>query len=119
MGSMNTESVTETETAPTSIPDAIAGLPGPFQQAELARVNDAVVRVARVEGEFPWHHHDEDEMFLCWDGSVRLDLEGRPPVTLEEGDLFVIPRGVRHRPVAAASAHVLLVERPETKQYGS
>ncbi|WP_255955319.1 cupin domain-containing protein [Streptomyces odontomachi] len=106
--------------AAVSVPDAIAGLPGPFQQHNLAMVNDTtVVRVARVEGEFPWHHHDEDELFLCWDGSVRIDLEGRDAVLLAPGELFVVPRGVRHRPVAEATAHVLLIEHPDTKQYGS
>jgi quercetin dioxygenase-like cupin family protein len=119
MGAMSNESTHAVSTDATSIIDAIAALPGPFQQHELARVNDAVVRLARLEGEFPWHHHDEDEMFLCWDGTVRLELEGRPPAILQAGDLFVVPRGERHRPVAEETAHVLLIERPETKQYGS
>ncbi|GAB2561924.1 cupin domain-containing protein [Nocardia heshunensis] len=107
-----------TETA-TSIPATIATLPGPFQQRELARVNDSVVRVAQIHGEFPWHHHDEDELFLCWDGTFRLELEDRDPVTLTPGDLFTVPRGIRHRPVAPEPAHVVLIEQPETTQYGN
>ncbi|MEU4415952.1 cupin domain-containing protein [Nocardia salmonicida] len=106
-------------TGSVSIPAAIAALPGPFRQQELAMVNDTVVRVAQLSGEFPWHHHDEDELFLCWDGAFRIELEDRAPVTLHPGELFVVPKGIRHRPVADEVAHVLLIERPETAQYGN
>ena len=104
---------------PLSIQDAIAALPGPWQPKDLVTVNDAIVRIGRLHGEFPWHHHEEDELFLCWDGDFTIEMEGRPPVVLTAGQLFVVPRGVRHRPVAAGPAHALLLERPETKQYGN
>lgn len=107
------------ETEPVSIQNVIASLPGPFQQRDLATANDTVVRIARFEGEFPWHEHEEDELFLCWDGDFRIDLEGQAPVTLSAGELFVVPKGTRHRPVAERSAHVLMIERPETEQYGN
>lgn len=99
--------------------DVIAELPGPWQPRDLALANDAVLRVARFEGEFPWHQHEEDELFLCWDGTFRVEIEDRAPVTLARGDIFVVPKGVRHRPVAEQPAHGLMLERPETKQYGN
>jgi mannose-6-phosphate isomerase-like protein (cupin superfamily) len=101
-----------------SINQAAAALSGPWQRSDLAAANEAVLRVARFEGEFPWHDHEEDELFICWDGGFVIDLDGREPVSMSAGDLFVVPRGVRHRPVASEVAHVLLFERPETEQYG-
>ncbi|WP_406674840.1 cupin domain-containing protein [Nonomuraea sp. N2-4H] len=106
-------------TEPVSIEKVVATLPGPWQPRDLATANETVVRVARLDGEFPWHEHDEDELFLCWDGAFRIEMEGRDPVTLSKGELFVVPKGVRHRPVAEQPAHALLIERPETEQYGN
>jgi quercetin dioxygenase-like cupin family protein len=102
-----------------SIKQVVAELPGPWQPRDLAAANEAVLRVARLEGEFPWHHHEEDELFLCWDGSFRIELEGQEPISLSAGELFVVPKGTRHRPVADETAHTLMLERPETLQYGN
>ena len=102
-----------------SLQELIRGLQGPWQPVDVVVANDAVVRLARFEGEFPWHHHDEDEVFLCWNGSFRVEMEGRDPVSLRAGELFVVPRGVEHRPVAEQRAHGLILERPETQQYGN
>ena len=103
-----------------SIPNVIAEIDQPWQPFDLAAANDAVVRIARLEGGFPWHSHDEDELFLCWDGRFMVQLQGEEYVPLGAGDLFVVPRGTRHRPVAAdGPAHALMLERPETKQYGN
>lgn len=119
--------------SPVSISEVISTLPGPWQQRDLATANDAVIRVARFEGAFPWHTHEDDELFICWDGSFRIELqeadgpgtqpqaeipERGPVVTLNAGQLFVVPAGIRHRPVADQTAHALMVERPGTEQYG-
>ena len=102
-----------------SIPELIDTLEGPWRPLDVVAANEAIVRVARLEGEFPWHTHDEDELFLCWDGSFVVELEGAEAVQLNRGDVFVVQRGVRHRPVAEKTAHALLLERPETKRYGN
>lgn len=102
-----------------SIPEVSASIERPFEPRDLVHVNDAVLRIAAVEGEFPWAHHDEDELFLCWDGRFRIELGGREPIEMRAGDLFVVTRGVEHRPVASVRAVALLLERPETKQYGN
>ena len=105
---------------PVSIADAIAAIDEPWQPHDLVTANDTVVRVARLDGEFPWHHHDEDELFLCWQGRFVVELEGGRSVPLESGEFFVVPHGTEHRPVANdGAAYGLILERPETLQYGN
>jgi mannose-6-phosphate isomerase-like protein (cupin superfamily) len=102
-----------------SVADVVRSLPGPWQPRDLAVANAAALRIARLEGEFPWHHHNEDELFYCWDGRLRIEMKDRDPVELFAGELFVVPRGVEHRPVADTAAHAMVLEEPDTKQYGN
>jgi mannose-6-phosphate isomerase-like protein (cupin superfamily) len=74
----------------------------------VAALNDYQVKLVKLEGEFTWHSHEEtDELFLVLYGSMDIWLRDRI-VTLAEGELFVVPRGVEHCPRAAAECHVLL-----------
>lgn len=84
----------------------------------IAELNSQQVKLAKLEGEFVWHAHaDEDELFLMVDG--RLTIEFRDgAVTLSAGELCVVPRGVEHRPVADGIAQVLLFEPATTKHTG-
>src|SRR5689334_19292171 len=80
----------------------------------VGEVDDAYIKVAKVHGEFPWHAHaDEDELFLVLRGRLRIELE-HGAVELGEGEMYVVPKGVRHHPVAEEECHVLLIERKST-----
>jgi len=76
----------------------------------VARLNDYEIKVVKVQGEFVWHtHHDTDELFLVVDGQLTIQLRDGD-VTLSKGQLFVVPRGVEHCPVADGEAHAMLIE---------
>jgi mannose-6-phosphate isomerase-like protein (cupin superfamily) len=75
--------------------------------------------VNRLDGEFVWHSHDDaDELFLVTDGRLRIEFRERDDVTLEEGELLVVPRVTEHRPVAEPEAHMLLFEPSGTRNTG-
>ncbi len=101
-----------------SIPAVAAATPDAWRPVNLVQANDTIVRLARLDGEFDWHTHEEDELFLCWEGEFRIEMDGAESVHLRNGDLYVVPAGVEHRPVADAPAVTLLIERPETEQRG-
>ena len=105
--------------APVSVPAAISELPHPWQSRDLAFANGSVLRVVRFEGAFHWHQRDQDELYLCWDGSFRVEFEGGEAVVLRAGDIFVVPKGLRHRTVADEPAYGLMIVRPDTKQDGN
>ena len=84
----------------------------------VAELNGQHVRLAKVEGEFIWHRHeDEDELFLVVKGHLELRLRERT-IELSAGQLFVVPRGVEHLPVAAEECHVLVFEPATTRNTG-
>lgn len=85
----------------------------------VGQVNDVQVKVAKLEGAFPWHTHDEeDELFLVLEGRLTLELRDRA-VVLEAGEFLVVPRGVEHRPVAEEEVHVVLIEPATTLNTGN
>ena len=80
--------------------------------------NDNDVMVVKVLGEFTWHKHDDtDDFFLVLKGSLDIQLRDRT-VTLGPGELFVVPKGVEHRPVAKEEVHLLLIEPRGTPNTG-
>jgi len=84
----------------------------------IAEVDDAYIKVAKVLGSLTWHSHDhEDELFLVLKGQLRIEMEDNV-VDLDEGEMYVIPKGVRHNPVAHEECHLMLVERKSTLHTG-
>lgn len=76
----------------------------------IAELNDYQIKLVKVQGEFVWHQHDDtDELFLCLSGELRIELRDST-VSLKEGELFVVPRGVEHRPVADEECQLMLIE---------
>lgn len=85
----------------------------------VARVNDHYLKVARLHGQLTWHaHQGQDELFLVLKGRLRIQVEGREDVVLTEGDVWVVPAGVRHNPVADQECWVALVEPVDTDHTG-
>lgn len=85
----------------------------------VGEINDSYVKLVKLQGEFVWHHHDdEDEMFLVLKGSLLIRLRDGE-VRLREGEFVIIPRGVEHLPVAEEEAHVLLLEPKSTLNTGN
>jgi mannose-6-phosphate isomerase-like protein (cupin superfamily) len=89
-----------------------------WQPRVVAQFNGHDVMVAKVKGEFTWHKHDDtDDFFLVLQGRLVLELRDRN-IELGPGELFVVPKGVEHRPVAREEVHILLIEATGTPNTG-
>ena len=102
-----------------NIADKLSRFTDHFQPKIVGELNGQHVKLVKLEGEFVWHRHDaEDELFLVVHG--RFDMQFRDRVlSLDEGELIIVPRGVEHRPVAKREAHVLLFEPAATLNTGN
>ncbi len=84
----------------------------------IGGLNGQHVKLAKLKGELTWHSHaDEDELFLVLEGSLTIQMRDRE-VHLEQGEMFIVPRGVEHNPSAPEGAAVLLFEPESTKHTG-
>ena len=85
----------------------------------VAQFNGHDVMVVKVKGEFVWHQHDDtDDFFLVLDGELAISLPAEEEVTLRAGDLYIVPRGIQHRPYAKEETHLLLIEPSGTPNTG-
>jgi mannose-6-phosphate isomerase-like protein (cupin superfamily) len=84
----------------------------------LAEIDDSYVKVAKLLGTLAWHSHEnEDELFFVLKGKLRIEME-EGAAELSEGQAFVVPRGVRHNPVAEEECHIMLIERKSALHTG-
>ena len=85
----------------------------------VAELNDYHLKIAKVQGEFVWHDHPQtDEVFIVLDGHLEI-LFRDGMVSLHEGEMYVVPKGVEHKPVAEAECHILLIEPAGTVNTGA
>ena len=85
----------------------------------VGELNDSFIKLAKLKGEFDWHHHEnEEELFFVVKGQLQIKFRDKE-VILDEGELVVIPRGVDHLPVAVEEVHVMLIEPKGTLNTGN
>jgi len=91
----------------------------PWHPKIVGELNDSYVKLAKLKGEFVWHHHDnEDELFLVIKGTLVIKLRDQE-LTIHEGEFVVIPKGVEHLPIAEEEVLVLLLEPKSTLNTGN
>ena len=107
---------------PIALHSALASFSDLWSPRIVSQVNDYDVRVAKVAGDHVWHAHDDtDEFFLVLDGELTIalrDTSGERAVTLPKGAVFVVPRGVEHKPSAPSGASILMFEPTGTLSVG-
>jgi mannose-6-phosphate isomerase-like protein (cupin superfamily) len=103
---------------PINLAEKLAKFSEQWSPKIIAQMNDYHFKIAKIEGEFIWHDHPEtDEVFIVLKGQLEIELRDGN-VVLEEGELFVVPKGAEHKPVAKHECHILLVEPAGTLNTG-
>lgn len=103
----------------TDLAAVLATFAEPWSPRTVTEFNGHDIMVAKARGEYHWHvHPDTDDFFLVLHGVLHIDLPDHVTITLQPGQLFVVPRGVRHRPRADGEAHILLIETTGTPNSG-
>jgi mannose-6-phosphate isomerase-like protein (cupin superfamily) len=103
---------------PINLAEKLAGFTEHWQPRTVAEFNGHDIMVVKAQGEFVWHKHDDtDDLFLVLRGELTIELRDRS-VTLRPGEMFIVPKGVEHRPMAKEEVHVLLIEPSGTPNTG-
>lgn len=103
---------------PINLSEKFASFDDQWSPKIIARMNDYHFKLAKIRGEFVWHSHPEtDEVFIVIQGSMTIQMP-EMTVRLQAGEMFVVPRGMQHRPVAHEECHIMLVEPVGTLNTG-
>jgi mannose-6-phosphate isomerase-like protein (cupin superfamily) len=103
---------------PVNLQDKLAKISEHWSPKIVAQMNDYHFKVVNVQGEFVWHDHPEtDEVFIVLKGQLEIQFRDGS-VVLNEGEMFVVPKGVEHKPVAEEECHIMLVEPAGTVNTG-
>lgn len=95
---------------PVDVAESLSRITEPWSPEVVARMNDYEIKAVKLQGEFVWHTHDQtDELFLVVSGELTIRFRDSE-VQLSPGQLYVVPQGVEHCPVADAEVHALLIE---------
>lgn len=95
---------------PINLQDKLSRIHETWQPRVIAEMNDYQFKVVKLHGDFVWHSHaDTDETFIVLNGELRIDFRDGP-LTLRAGELYVVPRGVEHKPYAEQEVQVMLIE---------
>jgi mannose-6-phosphate isomerase-like protein (cupin superfamily) len=90
-----------------------------FHPRVIGELNDSLVKAVKLQGEFVWHHHDdEDELFLVVKGTLRMKFRDREAV-VRAGEFIIVPKGVEHCPAADEEVHIVLIEPKSTLNTGN
>ena len=94
-----------------NLPEKLSRFSSHWDPHVVADYNDNDVMVVKFQGEFPFHKHDNtDDFFYVLEGEMLMDIEGEPSRTVKAGEMFIVPKGVVHRPRAETEVKVLLIE---------
>lgn len=98
--------------SPVNIADKFTLFEEHWSPKIVAQANGWEIKLVKARGSFVWHHHDADEVFCVFSGKLTIHLQDHPDIQLHPGEIFVVPRGVEHRPEAVAGCQLLLLEPP-------
>ena len=111
--------MSETEIEVVNVRDKFAKFTDHWRPRVVGELNDTLVKLVKIKGEFVWHHHDEeDELFFIAKGRLLMKFRNRE-VWIQEGEFLIVPRGVEHCPVAPEEVHVMLIEPKSTVNTGN